>query len=130
MTADQITAARILIAEDDDGVRDFLERALRQAGHTVRAVADGLQALEMLGRGRYDLVIADIVMPGLDGIALALKIAQDYPDTRVLMITGYAAERQRAHNLDSLIHKVIAKPFSLDEIIQAVSDALVTPARR
>ena len=129
MTAEP-AAPRLLIAEDDDSVRDFLERALREAGYIVRSAADGLQALELLGRGRYDLLITDIVMPGLDGIALALKIAQDYPDTRVLMITGYAAERQRAHNLDSLIHQVLAKPFSLEEILSAVTDALAKPARR
>jgi two-component system cell cycle response regulator CpdR len=63
-------------------------------------------------------------MPGLDGIALALKVASAKPDMKILMMSGYAAERQRAHNLDVLIHRVIAKPFTLREICDAVDETL------
>jgi len=63
-------------------------------------------------------------MPGLDGIALALKASKDFPDMPILLMTGFAAERQRAHNLEALIHRVIAKPFTLAEICEAVEDAL------
>jgi CheY-like chemotaxis protein len=116
--------ARILIAEDDSAVREFVSRALRHQGHDVTAVEDGLHALERMAADSYDLLITDIVMPGLDGIALALKAAKEYPDMAILMMTGYAAERQRAHNLESLIHQVVAKPFSLQQICDAARDAL------
>jgi two-component system cell cycle response regulator CpdR len=116
--------ARILIAEDDAAVREFVSRALRHQGHDVTAVEDGLHALERMSANTYDLLITDIVMPGLDGIALALKAAKDYPDMAILMMTGYAAERQRAHNLEALIHQVISKPFSLQQICDAARDAL------
>ena len=116
--------ARILVAEDDTAVREFVSRALRYQGHEVTAVIDGLQALERMSANTYDLLITDIVMPGLDGIALALKAAKEYPDMAILMMTGYAAERQRAHNLEALIHQVIAKPFSLQQICDAARDAL------
>jgi CheY-like chemotaxis protein len=112
--------ATILLAEDDKAVREFVSRALRQDGHEVTAVADGQQALNALQAGSYDMLLADIVMPQLDGIALALKAAKDYPHLPVLLMTGYAAERQRAHNLDALIQEVISKPFSLQEIRDAV----------
>ena len=112
--------ASILLAEDDKAVREFVSRALRQDGHQVTAVSDGQQALNALQSGRYDMLLADIVMPQLDGIALALKAAKDYPHLPVLLMTGYAAERQRAHNLDALIQDVISKPFSLQEIRDAV----------
>ncbi len=63
-------------------------------------------------------------MPELDGIGLALKVGKDYPAMRILLMTGFAAERQRAHNLEALIHRVIAKPFTLNEICAAVDEAL------
>ncbi len=116
--------ARILIAEDDAAVREFVGRALAHVGHDVDTAEDGLQALDRLGTQDYDLLITDIVRPGLDGIALALKVAKEKPDMSILMMTGYAAERQRAHNLDTLIHRVIAKPFSLRQICDAAKDAL------
>ena len=122
--------ARILIAEDDGAVQSFVVRALGLRGHRVTAVDDGLQALEALSAGTYDLLVTDIVMPGLDGIALALKVARDYPDLPVLLMTGYSAERQRAHNLDELICRVLVKPFSLQEICDTVADVLrQDPAR-
>lgn len=116
--------ASILLAEDDKAVREFVARALRQDGHDITAVGDGQQALNALQSGRFDMLLADIVMPQLDGIALALKAAKDYPDLPVLLMTGYAAERQRAHNLDALIQDVITKPFTLQEIRDAVKKML------
>lgn len=111
--------ARILVAEDDMAVQSFVARALSHRGHQVTAVDDGLQALESLrleGTDHFDLLITDIVMPGLDGIELALKVARDYPKMPVLLMTGYSAERQRAHNLDELIYDVVTKPFTLKQI--------------
>ena len=63
-------------------------------------------------------------MPGMDGIALTLKVAQDYPEMPVLMMTGYSAERQRAHNLEELVFTVIPKPFTLVQICDAVDGML------
>jgi two-component system cell cycle response regulator CpdR len=116
--------ARILVAEDDNSVSAFVTRALTHGGHDVVAVPDGLAAVARLGGETFDLLLTDIVMPGLDGIALALKASKDHPAMRILLMTGFAAERQRAHNLEALIHKVITKPFSLDEICAAVDAAL------
>lgn len=116
--------ARILIAEDDSAVQSFVRRALEHHGHQVTAVDDGLQALDALRADDYDLLLTDIVMPELDGIALALKVARDRPGLPVLLMTGYAAERQRAHNLEELICEVVAKPFSLAQIHRAVDAAL------
>ena len=116
--------AKILLAEDDPAVREFVRRALVHSGHEVTAVDDGLAAIEVLSAENFDMLITDIVMPGMDGIALALKASKDRPTMPILMMTGYAAERQRAHNLEALIHKVIAKPFSLRDICNAVADIL------
>jgi len=116
--------AKILIAEDELAVREFVSRALAHNGHEVTAVDDGLKALEAVSTDAFDLLVTDIVMPGLDGIALALKLAKDRPELSILMMSGYAVERQRAHNLDALIHKIVAKPFTLDEICTAVDEVL------
>jgi CheY-like chemotaxis protein len=116
--------AKILVAEDDLAVSAFVGRALIHGGHEVVAAPDGLAALARLAEGPFDLLLTDIVMPGLDGIALALKASKDFPDMRILLMTGFAAERQRAHNLEALIHRVISKPFTLQEICAAVDEAM------
>ena len=118
--------ARILVAEDEAPLRALVQRGLAEAGHEVVAVADGAEALDILNRAdrRFDLLLADIRMPVMDGIALALTTARDYPDLVILLMTGYADQRERAYGLDALIHDVIAKPFSLAEIRAAVADAL------
>ena len=116
--------ARILIAEDDPVVRSFVLRALSHRGHQVTGVCDGVEALEALRGQDFELLITDIVMPGLDGIGLALKVARDRPELPVLLMTGFAAERQRAHNLDELICEVVTKPFTLKEICDAAEDVM------
>ncbi len=116
--------ARILVAEDERALREFVCRALDHGGHSVTAVEDGLQALSALAGGEFDLLLTDIVMPRMDGIALALKVARDNPDLPFLLMSGYAQDRERAHNLDALIHEVIAKPFTLREITDAVTTVL------
>ncbi len=116
--------ARVLIAEDNPAVREFITRALGGAGHEVTQTADGQQALDKLGQATFDVLVTDIVMPNVDGIALALKATSLHPDLRIVMISGYAQERMRAHNIDALVHRIIAKPFSIDEICDAVKDAL------
>lgn len=114
----------ILVTDDEDSVRDFVERALNYAGYAVTTAENGAVALEKLQKQKFDLLLTDIVMPELDGIALALKAAKDYPDMKILMMSGYANQRQRAHNLDVLAHEVISKPFSLDEITRKIKKTL------
>jgi two-component system cell cycle response regulator CpdR len=123
--------ARILLAEDEEALRAFISRALAQDGHEVIATADGGEALDVLTReqGRFDLLLTDIRMPVMDGIALALAAARDHPELMILLMTGYADQRERAHGLDALIHDVIAKPFSLEDIRKAVAEALVAKGR-
>jgi DNA-binding response OmpR family regulator len=124
--------ARILIAEDEEAIRSLIARALRQDGHQVMTADDGAQALDVLGRerGAFELLLTDIRMPVMDGIALVHAAAREHPAVTILLMTGYADQRERAHGLDALIHDVIAKPFSLGTMRRAVSNALRAPARR
>lgn len=119
-----LNMARILIAEDEIAVRTFICRALKLRGHNTVGVADGGAAITELEAKEYDLLLTDIIMPVMDGISLALKVTAEYPDLPILMMTGFVHERQRAHNMKGLINNVISKPFSLDEICQAVDDVL------
>jgi CheY-like chemotaxis protein len=119
--------ARILVADDEAALREFIVRALKTRGHQVTAVGDGAEALEQLGQKSYDLLLTDIVMPVLDGIALALKASKEYPSLRIILMTGFSAELQRARNLDALFQGLIIKPFGLDEICNAVDKALHDP---
>lgn len=119
--------ARVLVAEDNPAVREFITRSLTGDGYAVVAVADGQQALDKLAEEKFNILVTDIVMPNVDGIALALKAVRQFPDLRIVMISGYAQERMRAHNLDALVHRIIAKPFSLEEICAAVKDSLHYP---
>jgi two-component system cell cycle response regulator CpdR len=93
---------------------------------------DGAEALDVLVReeGEFELLLTDIRMPVMDGIALALAAARDHPDVTILLMTGYADQRERAHGLDALIHDVITKPFSLGQMRSAVNEALGAPARQ
>jgi two-component system cell cycle response regulator CpdR len=124
--------ARILLAEDEEALRGFLVRALKQDGHEVVAAADGGEALDALTRekGGFDLLLTDIRMPIMDGIALALAAARDYPDLVILLMTGFADQRERAHGLDALVHDVITKPFTLTDIRLAVNEALASRQRK
>ena len=119
--------ARILLAEDEPSVREFVNRALVHRGHDVTTVNDGGEALEALEEDSFDLLLTDIVMPRVDGVALALKVSKDYPKMRIVLMTGYAAERDRAYNLDALVHEVVSKPFTLAEICDSIDAALKAP---
>jgi CheY-like chemotaxis protein len=119
--------ARILIAEDDDIIRELAVRALSEDGHELTVTANGAAALVALGRqgGAFDLLLTDVKMPKVDGIALALEAGRLHPDIAIMLMTGYADQRERAHGLDALVHDVIAKPFTVDQIKDAVREALV-----
>ena len=121
--------ARILIAEDEEALRALVGRALSEAGHTITAASDGGEALDLLTRenGAFDLLLTDIRMPVMDGIALALAAARDYPELPILLMTGYADQRERALGLDALIEGVIAKPFTLAELRSEVAEVLGRP---
>jgi two-component system, cell cycle response regulator CpdR len=118
--------ARVLIAEDEEAMRGLIARALVQDGHEVTSTRDGAEALDALCRARtpFDLLLADIQMPMMDGIALALAAARDHPGLVILLMTAYADQRERASGLDRLIRDVISKPFTLDTLRAAVKNAL------
>jgi two-component system, cell cycle response regulator CpdR len=122
--------ARVLIAEDEEALCAMCARALTMDGHEVKTARDGGEALDILAGedGGFDLLLTDIRMPIMDGIALALSAARDFPTLTIVLMTGYADQRERAHGLDALIHDVITKPFTLAALRDAVTEALTVRA--
>ena len=116
--------ARILLAEDDDNMRVFLTRALERAGHEVSAVGDGEAALSLATAGTFDLLLADVVMPGIDGIELARRASVVLPDMRVMFITGFAAVALNQPGFAKRQPKVLAKPFHLRQLVAEVDKVL------
>jgi DNA-binding response OmpR family regulator len=116
--------ARILVVDDEPDVRMYIERALRLEGHEVLSTFDGFAALAALREKSYDMLLTDIAMPGMDGISLSLQAERDFPNMKILLMTGYAHERQRAHNLDELVHEVISKPFDIESLRRRVEALL------
>ena len=117
---------RVLIADDEASMRALVARAIGMDGHETVTAQDGAEALEILIRekGAFDLLLTDIQMPIMDGIALALSAARDFPGLTILLMTGFADQRERASNLSAIAHDVITKPFSVADIRTAVADAL------
>jgi CheY-like chemotaxis protein len=118
--------ARILLVDDEEPVRGFLKRGLELDGHTITTAVDGSDGLDQLtaAGGAFDVLVTDIRMPIMDGIALALAAKRDYPDLLIILMTGYAEQRERAKGLEAIVEDVLAKPFSLGDIREAVSSVL------
>ncbi|WP_072395727.1 response regulator [Hyphomicrobium sp. CS1GBMeth3] len=114
--------ARILLAEDDQATRDLVKRALTADGHAVDLTQDGAEALETLttSGASFDLLVSDVHMPGADGIELAQHAIARLPDLKLLLMSGFAEELDRARALQSPNLAVILKPFTLEQIRVAV----------
>lgn len=123
------TMTHILLAEDDSSMRDFLTLALQKAGFTVTACPDGQSAYDALkdkeGEDKpFDLLLADIVMPGMDGIELSRKASELFPSIKIMYITGFAAVAAQ-NNADMKPHaRVLSKPFHLSELVKQVQETL------
>jgi len=121
------------VIEDEDGVRDFIERALERLGYHVTAVATGEEALERV-RGYFaepiDMLITDVVLPGMSGPELASMLGASRPGMPVLYVSGYASDITAFHGLPGLADHVLAKPFGMDVLARRVRTILEERARR
>jgi CheY-like chemotaxis protein len=118
--------ARILVVDDEEAVRALIARGLALDGHEVLMAGDGAEALDVLAEhtGAFDLVLSDIRMPLMDGIAMALAAKRDYPALAIMLMTGYAEQRERAKSLENIVVDVMTKPFGLAELRATVAGVL------
>ena len=110
---------RILLAEDDQVMREYLTRALQRSGYAVTAVDRGTAAIPLLETESFDLLLTDIVMPEMDGIELAQRAGEMVPDLRVMFITGFAAVTLKAGRAMPQA-RVLSKPFHLRDLVLEV----------
>ncbi|MGH1402891.1 MAG: response regulator [Alphaproteobacteria bacterium] len=122
--------AKILLAEDDESMLNFLTLALERAGHTVCARRDGVEALQILHEGQtFDLLLTDIVMPGIDGIELAQKAAEIQPEIKIMFVTGFAAMSIKdIGNAKENVPQMLSKPFHLNDLVDQVERLLSASA--
>jgi two-component system response regulator MprA len=113
-------SVRVLLADDDRAIRESLERALELEGYDVTAVADGVQALSVARRLPPDLVVLDVMMPGVDGIGVCQVLRADGFRTPILMLTARVELNDRVAGLDAGADDYLAKPFELDELLARI----------
>ena len=112
-----MTNGRLLVVEDDQGVRESLARALQYEGYDVATAADGFAALDAVRRSEHDAIILDVMMPGLDGLDVARKIRSNGHATPILMLTARHEVSDRVAGLDAGADDYLVKPFALDELL-------------
>ena len=118
----QEMAQRIILAEDDESMRGFLERALERAGYHVTSFANGQDAYEHLRTEPFTLLLTDIVMPQMDGIELAKRASELDPDLKIMFITGFAAVTLNSDAPKDA--RVLSKPFHLKDLVREVDRLL------
>ena len=120
----QLDIRKICLAEDDDDMRRFLERALTGAGYDVVTFDNGASAYERLREEPFTLLLTDIVMPEMDGIELARRATELDPDLKVMFITGFAAVALNPETDTPAEAKVLSKPFHLRDLVAEVEKML------
>jgi len=120
----RLPAKRILLAEDDESMRSFLERALIKAGYEVIAFANGKDAHDRLQLEPFNLLLTDIVMPQMDGIELARLAAELNPDLKIMFITGFAAVTLNTNSRPPKDARVLSKPFHLKDLVREIDRLL------
>ena len=118
--------ARILLADDDDAARDLIGRALQADGHVVWVAEDGLTAQAVLENAAetIDLLVSDVQMPGLDGVALAERALHLLPGLKIVLMSGFADALDGTDHLRPGLKHVMTKPFTLDQVRAVVRTAL------
>ena len=119
-------ATTILVVDDERVARRVAYRILSEEGYRVLEAEDWSETLEVLSqaRGRVDLVMVDVVMPKCDGVELARRVQEEWPDQRILFMSAHPAEVMVQHGLESLDVPFLAKPYTRHEIVAKVHQAL------
>jgi excisionase family DNA binding protein len=122
------TRQRVLVVDDEEGIRDLLSRTLALAEYEVETTADGHSALESIRNDGYKLLIADLRMPGMDGLALIREVKQINPHLPIIIITGYSSESAAIEAVNLGVAGYLTKPVGIPQVLAAAAKALGQPA--
>jgi DNA-binding NtrC family response regulator len=114
----------VLIVDDEEHIRKIMAIMLGKRGHRCRTAASGAEALEMAAAGSFDVVLTDLNMPGMDGLALLGRLKESFPDTEVIMVTAFASIDTAIEAMRQGAYDYIAKPFNEEEMALVVGKAL------
>ena len=123
-SASRTEAPRVLVADDEESIRELLARTLALAEYDVEAVGDARAALDRLRMADYDLLIADLRMPGMDGLLLVREARRMHPTLSVIIITGYSSEASAIEAVNLGVVGYLVKPFRVPQVLSAVARAL------
>jgi excisionase family DNA binding protein len=115
---------RVLVADDEDAIRELLLKTLELAEYTVDTVPDGQAAIERLRLGAFDLLITDLKMPGVDGLAVIRAARRLQPALPVVIITGYSTEAAAIEAIELGVTGYLTKPFRVPKVLAVVARAL------
>ncbi|MBI5167416.1 MAG: sigma-54-dependent Fis family transcriptional regulator, partial [candidate division NC10 bacterium] len=115
---------QVLIIEDEAGMRDLLQKVLGRQGYTVRVVAEGKDALKLLEEETFDLVLTDVVMPGVDGMDILRFVKRERPETTVIIMTAFGTIDSAVQAMKEGAYHYISKPFKMEEILVVLEKAL------
>jgi len=120
----------ILVMEDDRSVALGLEMVLSEEGYHVNLAGTGELALEAFKQKRFDLLVADLRLPGIDGMEVIKQVKKETPETEVIVITGYGTTAKAVEAMKLGVHDFLPKPFTEDQIKAAIGDALKVHAKK
>ena len=120
--------ARVLVVDDEASIRDLLTKTLALAEYDVETVADGSAALRLIRESEYHLLIADLSMPGMDGLTLVRQVRRFRSDLPVIIITGFSTESSAIEAVNLGVASYLLKPFGVPDVLAAARKALGTPA--
>ena len=116
--------AKILIVDDEETIREVIKKILEQTGHEIIEASEGEEALRLQAACEADLIITDLVMPGLNGSELIRRVRREYPKTRIIVISGFGGEGNANGASGLRADKILEKPFNILELLKAVEDLL------
>lgn len=113
----------ILVVEDDQDIQELLKEFLKEAGYAVTAASDGMEAIDLFGKGRYDLILLDIMLPRIDGFGVC-ELIRKQSQVPIIMLTALGGEEEQIRGLDLQVDDYITKPFSLPILIRKIAAVL------